>query len=321
MKSIKYILTALGLFALVATPVLAEGANFSVRLSAPKSPTNQTSFKLTYVVLDLESREFNVSCFKKGPLETTYSQFGATQTVSAGGNTSFCQADTNIIKDAGTYSFMVKASTGSQTPVESEKVAVDFRNSTPDTPNSFSKERINDCEYKIKFRTGADNGKTVKVEIFRSENRNFGIDGGNRIAVIGIGSDQAYEFTDKVSNCSKEYFYAIRALDSADNVSGVTGDSITKTIEVVSTTITPSPTTGAQVASNGSQVPSEKAGQEESEESKEGQLVGEGQTTGNSNTGGVLGRMTENSSMRNWLLIIAGFIIGGLIAIKVRKSK
>lgn len=212
-----------------ATPALA--ANLSVRMEEPKSPTNVDNFPVIWVTLDIANRPVDIKCFKKGPSDGSFSQFGSTQTTSNGGNTGTCQVNSSILSQNGTYQFYVEASVGASGSYgaetqDSNLFAVDYNTSGPGTPTNYLKEGPNACQYKISFKTADDGGKTVKVEIYRSENTSFNLDAGTRVATIAIGSNASHTHTDNLPDCSKTYYYALRAFDSAGNGSGVIGDSV-----------------------------------------------------------------------------------------------
>lgn len=281
----KIILSAIVSLAAVLTmadQVLA--ANLSVRLEQPKSPSNQNTFNINFVALDIENRAITVKCFKKGPGDGTFVQFGANINLIAGGNTGNCEVASSVVSTEGTYQFYVTA-TAEAEAVDSSIVSVDYKTSGPGTPTNYSKEKLSDCDYKIKFRTADDSGKTVKVDVYRSEDSDFSINVGNRVVVITIGSNQDGSFDNFVPDCSKNYYYAIRAFDSADNGSGVVGDSVTKTI---TTNVVVAPTggqaTGAlqitggegQLLGGEKTTGTEEAKPEAVEETEEGEVLGAG---------------------------------------------
>lgn len=221
------LITILAIFGLVL-PKASLAATFSVRLGQPKTPTNQNNFKLTFVALDTETgRNITVKCFKKGPSDGGFSQFDVDKVMIEGGNTDFCDVTNSILNANGSYSFYVTAEAGSTT-LTSSTVNVSFNTSGPDTPNSYSKERLNNCDYKIKFRT-ANDGKTVKVQLFRSDTFNISVGASSVLTQQNIGPNLEGEFVNSVPVCGKDYYYVLRAVDSSDNASGTVGDSFTTT--------------------------------------------------------------------------------------------
>ncbi len=241
------------LFAVVfLTLALTTGvhADFNVRLQQPKSPTYLKDFTLTYVVLDNAASPgpITVRCYKKGPSDGGYSQFGSDISVDAGGNTGTCSVDGTIVNPDGTYSFYVTAN-----GVASNTVSVEYNAGGPSTPQSYSKEQTDSCHYKINFRTADDSGKTVKVELYRSTNTSFSADNGSRANEVNIGSSSDGSFTDNVSDCNKTWYYVIRAFDKFGNGSGIIGDSV-----VTSTmTITPTPGAGGAIPVSAGNIPAQ----------------------------------------------------------------
>jgi hypothetical protein len=230
----------------------------SARLQQPTSPTNQDTFNITFVALDTDSSQsVTVQCEKKGPGDANFVAFGSPIILSNGGNTDVCQVNSGIVNQSGsTYSFRVTAS-GSST-VQSNSVSVDFNNQTPGTPVNYNKTKLDDCTYKISFRTANDSGKTVKVALYRSADLNFSVDSGHQVNTLNIGSDTDGSLTDNISpNCTTTYYYAIRAFDVYGNGSGIVGDS-----SVTTTTIngpTTNPAQGA-IAVGGAEVSGGAAG-------------------------------------------------------------
>lgn len=215
-----FTLTALCLAFASASSAYAAGT-LGVRLEIPKSPTNQYNFKLNFVALDINGNPVTVKCYKKSPVDTDFVQFDTDKSLKAGGNSGYCTVD-GIMSAAGVYQFKTVAT--SDITVESNIVSVDFRNVNPDTPNSYSKEKKDDCNYTIRFRTANDSGRTVRVALYRSDNTSFSADSGTQVESRDIGSDQAVEITNRIPVCGNTYYYSVRAFDVAGNGSGVIGD-------------------------------------------------------------------------------------------------
>ncbi len=284
--------------------------NTSIRLSQPKTPINQT-FTLSFVALDLLNREVTVRCYKKGPTDGGYSQFGGDIALAAGGNSGECPINDVLLSTNGTYSFYATATATGDSAVASATVSVDFNEDAPSTPISYNKSKVGSCEYKITFRTAndTDTRKTVKVEIYRSENTSFAVDGSNKVGEVSIGPNEDGSFTNTVPDCGKTYYYVIRAYNTFGNGSGVIGDS---EITVITTTTSTTTTTSAQ----GGAIPVQDEGiaqgaeegatdQEQVEPAEEGAAVlGESEEA---QKGGVLGAMQEavKNNKYAWVYIIA----------------
>jgi hypothetical protein len=245
MLKIKTIIATLFIgFLLVGQAYAAS--DVSIRISKPKTPTNLNNFDISVVTLDIQNNPITVRCYKKSPTDGGFSQFGPDIALMAGGTSTLCPVTSSIVSDAGTYQFYATALAGAETAT-SETVNVEYKTSGPDTPNYNGKERVNFCDYKIKFHTADDGGKTVKVEVYRSENTSFTADSGTRVDTIMIGSNLDGTSTTTPPNCSKDYYFAIRAFDWIGNGSGIAGDSEThtSTTTVLPTTTTQNPATGS----------------------------------------------------------------------------
>lgn len=216
----KFILAILAFMILGASEALAAG--LTVKVEVPGSPTNKRDFRLGFVALDIQNRSVAVDCYFRKP-GGSYVKW-ETKSLPAGGDSDYCQVDSGEISERGTYDFYVVATAGGET-VTSDTVSVEYDDVGPGTPVSYSKEPQPDgCSYKIKFKTADDSGETARVELYRSENPSFGVDGGSRIASQGIGSNLEGEFYTSLPDCGKKYYFAIRAFDGHGNGSGVIGD-------------------------------------------------------------------------------------------------
>jgi len=308
-------ITTLILAATVTHSVFA-GA-LSVRIEQPKTPTNQNSFDVVFVTLDFNKTEdITVTCWKQGPGEATFTQFGSPQTFTGGGNTGVCPITSSIFTTKGDYAIKaIATSTGGETTEDS--AVVTYNNEGPGDPTGYSKERTNVCDYKIKFHTADDGGKTTKVEIYRSENKSFGVDSGSRVDTITIGSNTDGQSITTPPSCSKDYYFGIRAFDSAGNGSNVVGDSIVKfTTTTTSTTTTAgtSPTAQGAIEIPGAGAVLGK----ETESSTEGSILGEGTPAAESKVPETLG-----SYIKNHGILIGGIVllIIGAIGLYVSKKK
>lgn len=235
LKKFLMVITIVFLIFLLKVNVLATtSGSISVRLSEPLSPTRFNTFDLLFVALDLENKPLTARCYYKKE-GGSFKQFDTVKNLTAGGNVSSCKVTSIQIDEEGkTYYFYVEVTNGEETAV-SEIVSVDYKSSAPGTPTSYTKEHPSSCQYKIKFKTADDKGKTKKVEIYRSKETSFALDASTRIASIPIGSNMEYTFLDNVPECDKDWYYAVRAFDEAGNGSGWIGDQL---ITVVYTPIT-----------------------------------------------------------------------------------
>ncbi len=320
------LLTALLLASAMPKNALAAN-NLSIRLEQPKSPTNQDTFPLIFVVLDTSPapQPITVSCYKKGPDNADFSKFGSDIAISAGGNTSNCPVDSSVINKEGTYQFYATASSnGVSVTSESEGIiTVDYKTTGPGTPSEYRKEKSG-CDYKISFKTSDDGGKTTQVRIYRSENTSFSTDDGTRVGIVNIGSNQNGSWQGAAPDCGKNYYFAIRAFDAAGNGSGVVGDSETHvTVTTITKTVSSGETAAPIVVSSG-ETYSETYSEEETEineektqkEEKSEEKSEENKEKSEEKSEEILGAETKNTqkSKINWTLF-GGLSILGLAAI------
>lgn len=321
------ILTALFVWGLILpSSSQAITSDFSVRVGQPKTPTNQNYFKLTFVALDTRNdRNITVKCFKKGPSDSGYSQFDVNKIMIPGGNTDYCDVSSGLLNSTGSYSFYVTAE-ASSTVITSSTVSVVYNTTGPSTPVSYSKDKINNCDYKIKFKT-ADDSKTIKVQLFRSETQSISIGSGSLVATLNIAPNTEGEITNSTPICGKEYFYALRSVDSSDNVSGTVGDSYTTTTTSTSETVSGAGTiagTGAIAVSGATSAVALQEGADANTNSATGSADGAGTTSEIVVTPSpeVLGTATESDSkLYKWLFGMTAFIVGIILLKSSGKKK
>lgn len=221
-------------------PGAVHASGLSIRLEQPKSPTFQNTFNITFVALDNSGsgNPISVQCFKKSPTDGSFAPFGSAISVSAGGNTGNCVVDGSVVSNNGAYQFYATATTISDAANSSDEglISVDYNTSGPGTPTNYTKTQIGTCAFRINFHTASDGGKTVKVELYRSSSTSFTADAGTRVNTLNIGSNQDGQMTDSAPDCSKTWYYVIRAFDSAGNGSGIIGDTGTTTVSTTTTT-------------------------------------------------------------------------------------
>jgi hypothetical protein len=235
----KLLLLVLALPLMFASIAGAAAGDVSVDIQTPKSSTKDNSFTINFVALDIQDRAITVKCFKKGPTDGGFSQFGSDIVLTAGGNTDYCDVTNAVVSQQGTYQFYVTATANGDTAT-SAIVSVDYNTDGPGTPTDYQKHIVTSCQYRIHFKTADDGGKTVKVEVYRSENTSFTADAGTRVATVGVGSNETRDVLNDKADCSKDYYFVVRAFDSAGNGSGIVGDNET-TVTTTTTTTTASP--------------------------------------------------------------------------------
>ena len=99
--------------------------SLTIRLEQPKTPININKFDLDFVTLDIYGNSITVQCYKKGPSDAGFVQFGSDIAITYGGNSGVCSVDSGIVSEKGTYQFYAKAITGSSS-ANSETVTIDY---------------------------------------------------------------------------------------------------------------------------------------------------------------------------------------------------
>ena len=257
-------------FVTLITPntVLAADSDIQVKIMKPETPTNKKSFNVGFVVLDLNNNPVTVECFKDAevvPFET--------HTPANAGN---CAV---TIAASGTYTFYVKATSDSGTK-KTAPVTVEVNLDKPSPVIDYSK-----AGNVLKFKT-ANDGKTVKVEIHRSEKSSYTANASTKIHEMVVAPNTEYSWTDASAESGKTYYYALRSLDAFGNVSTIVSDPVvtvvpptTPTVNTSNKVSTSSETTeGGEVAGekdvveeadNDSQIEQKENGKIDSENIKE----------------------------------------------------
>jgi len=291
----------------------AAATNLSVRLYQPDSPSNNEDLKLNFVTLDTLSRGITARCYKKGPSDAIFTQFGSDINISpAGGNNANCVPGSAVLSSTGTYSFYVGVTADAES-VSSAVVSLDFvagNSEKPGAPYNYSKSKIESCKYRISFHTSNDSGKTVKVALYRSENTSFGIDDSNKVGEVAIGSNADGQIDNTIPDCDKTYYYAIRAYNLFGKGSDVVGDSVTVTITEGGTTTTTTAASSPAGTTTGGALPSTES---QVEEGSEGAEAEEGETQGETAEGKaeeVLGAQSDKNPAQNLMKSLASNPVG-----------
>jgi hypothetical protein len=206
-------------------------AGVMVRIEEPATPVTD-SFDLVFVALDTEGRSIVVQCEKKLHTEddSAFSQFGSDITLSSGGNTSSCQVTEAILGGSGEYDFRVSAQAEGGAKVYSDKVTVEFNGESPSKPQYIEKDKKDSFTYKITFKT-ANDGQTSYAEVYRSDELKFKINDSTKINTITVGPNEKYSFDDTRPECSRTYYYAVRAFNSAGIPSSVRAEKVLEVSE------------------------------------------------------------------------------------------
>lgn len=265
-KVIKILILSLTIF--VGMTASISASSLMVRIEEPKSPIGTKNFQIDFVSSDIEGRSVLVTCYVRKP-GGSFTIFDS-KSLPAGGTSGTCQVTENDMGGVGNHDFYVKATAGSDS-VTSPTVSVDFDDRSPGTPSGYTRETISSCQYRIKFRTAADEGVTNQVFLFRSDTTPYSADSGTKVSDLGIGSDTNGEFVNTVPDCNKTYFYSIRAFSSSGMGSGITGDPDATVLG--SSSDTPDGQASEAIATTTSQVSSPSGGQVLGDE--DGEVLGD----------------------------------------------
>jgi|GEM_PF-903215 len=210
------------------TKIYAESGDLAVQIEQPKTPYSESTFKVGFVALDIQSRNITVQCY-----ETTHGAFGPEYTLSTIGNSGNCEVNNSIVTSDGTYEFYIVAKAGTD-EVTSDKVSVVIDLVGPSPVLNYTKTTAS-CVNNLEFTT-ANDAQTVKVQIFRSDVASFTADSTTLIKEISAGPNQLVTYSDTQPICGTTYFYAVRAVDIAENTSSFVTD---KTVVITIVPITP----------------------------------------------------------------------------------
>lgn len=231
-------------------------AKVSVRLEEPKIGITDREFNITYVALSIPVKPITVQC--QYSLDgVNFSNFDISKTTNSGD----CKVDQSIVTGSGTYYFRAIASTtdgGAESEVITVKVA-----DKPSPVTEYSKAKAV-CTYTLKFKSS-----TSKVQIFRSDNqKSFYADDTTLITkpYLTVTPNALSTYTDTPADCSKEYYYAVRAVDEYSNVSALVTDNV---VTVVEQTQTSTSQESEEVAGE------ETTTQQEQETTSTGEVAGE----------------------------------------------
>ena len=150
--------------------------------------------------------------------------------------------------------------------MESEVVSVNITNN-PSPVTEYSKTKTA-CIYTLKFKSS-----TSKVQIFRSDNqKSFYADDTTLITkpYLTVTPNVLSTYTDTPADCSKEYYYAVRAVDEYSNVSTLVTDNV---VTIIEQTQTSTPQESEEVAGE------QTTTQQEQETTSTGEVAGEETTS------------------------------------------
>ncbi len=220
-----------------------QAANLSIKIEVPETQVESPNFRIGFVALDIVGRPVMVECQVQGPSDALFATFATPVSGAVGGNSGDCVVSAAVMPTDGEYQFQVVATAsggeGADESVTAGPVTVALHSVIPGTPYDYDRDDAS-CMNNIMFKTAADGGKTVKVELYRSLATSFTTDASTFVAEQMIGSDVSGAFAIPAPGCSNDYFYALRAVEVHGNESGFVGD---KDVNVDTNTVTRNRTT------------------------------------------------------------------------------
>lgn len=117
------------------------------------------------------------------------------------------------------YYFRVEINSGAAGDETSSKYDI----SGPSPVQNYWKERVNPGFYRLHWKNSGDTDFS-RVFIYRSDTPSFTADGAHKIGETGGAPDAEVSWDNLGLDTSKEYYYALRAVDKADNSAGLVAD-------------------------------------------------------------------------------------------------
>ncbi len=285
----------ISLLGLSSTFIFAD--KFLADIEQPASPVNTQNFEIGFVVANTSGEDITVECIEK----TQNIIFGT----YTGVNTGNCIVNSSVVPIDGTYTFYISATDNSGT-VYSDEVTVTADFVKPSAIEDYEKTESG-CSNVLTFKT-ADDGQTTKVQIFRSTNSSFTANSSTLIKELTVGPNENVTYTDDTAVCGTTYYYAVRALDNADNPSAFVSDKVVVYIEAEDT----------EETSGTGEVAGEETSEEEEAENTEGESNTEVENTEEEDTNGeVKGETTdetETEKSKGWswwqyIILSAGVVV------------
>lgn len=288
----------------------------SIRLEQPKTGVTDREFEITYVALSIPMKALEIEC-KYSTDGLTYLVFDTLKTTNSGS----CKVDESIITGSGSYYFLATATAEDGAYAKSEEIKVSITNN-PSPVTEYSKTE-GTCTYTLKFKS-----TTSKVQIYRSDNqKSFYADDTTLITKpsLSVTPNVLTTYTDSsITDCSKDYYYAIRSIDDYNNVSTLVTDDI---VTIVRTPAPITPTTPTEITDDEGEVEGDETAideEEKEDEKEEGDVKGDEDTDSEN---GEEDQEDENSIKSIWdeyrYLIIAMVVValGSGVYNYVRRKK
>lgn len=201
--------------------------------------TNTDTFKISYSALS--SSDVTAKFYVRKDSDSTWREFGGTITGASG---QVQVGGSQIYDGDGLYRFKVEISGASaETDTRIDR-------SGPSPVSNYWKEKVAGGFYRIHWTTPGDSDFS-RVFVYRSDKPEFDANGTTKVYELGGPTGKDMTWDNVGLDSTKEYYYAIRAVDKAGNASSVVADNYSVTY------VTPAPTGGV------TQLPKEEIKEEE----------------------------------------------------------
>lgn len=305
MKKIILTITIFLFFCVISSKFVLASLNIS--LSDLPSFVNTTNIKLYYTYLNTSGNPATVNLYiqKDGK---DYRQIIERDKTSVSGY--FELKGSDFYDGEGKYNFSATATFGADSITDTTSTNLDT--SAPSAPTEYSKERLNPTTYKLSWKNSFDED-FEKVYLYRSKETSFNADSSTKIGEAGGSKNEKMTFNDGSVQADVTYYYALRAIDHAGNISGITTDApgtmVTGLVAVAKATSSPK-------KKNVVLLPEEKTPPTVVE--KEGEVNGGVSEEGAREEGKTANLVSKN---KNGLYALAGGVILVLAYIVYRRKK
>jgi len=263
---------------------------------------NYDPFEISYTAVDASGDSITVTGYLKKE-GNSYQEIGTSTNLS-----DTFTIDGGILSGDGLYKIYFKAVSSSETD-NSDEESFTIDRQAPGPVSDYKKERKDTFVYKICWKN-PDEDDFDRVVVYRSDEQEFQADGSTQVAEVGGTKNEEKCYEDGIPE-SKDYYYVLRVVDHAGNISGVIGD-----IPASSTEVLGDETAGATGAVEGDQVVLPEVG-DKSVDGQEGADggTGDGELGGGESVAGVADG--EGFRLSTWQIVGIIIVGGGLIILVI----
>jgi len=286
-----------------------EAGELNIVLNDLPQYQKTTEFSVFYTVIETDQLPVKVNLYIQKDGKDWRQTVARDKTDYAG---EFKIQGSDIYDGEGKYNFYATATT-SEKSINSNTISTTLDMTPPGTVSDYHKERANANNFRLYFKCPSDSD-FEKVYIYRSKETSFEANSDTKVAEIGCAPGEA-KITEIGGETDVDYYFALRALDHAGNISGVVTDAPGTVIvgQVAGAAVLP---TGTIKKEKVVLLPKEEPNAAPPEGTKEGELGG-----GISAEEKVLGEKTPKTSKLPYILGGAGILlILGFFLVKGRRK-